>query len=150
MTGLEVIELLGLVPLSDEGGYWRQTWIDNASTAIYFLVQPDDFSAFHRLRGVELYHHYAGAPAEQWLLHADGSSTRNRLGSDLAAGERPMSVVPAGAWQATRTLGPWTLLGCSMAPPFSADVFELAQREDLLATHPDRGVEILALTRPDR
>ena len=41
-----------------------------------------------------------------------------RLGADLAAGERPQAVVPAGAWQAAESLGDWTLVGCTVAPGF--------------------------------
>ena len=147
MTGPEVIELLGLVPLEHEGGHWTQTWIDDDSTAIYYLIQPDSFSAFHRLAGVELYHHDAGAPAELWTLHPDGSTDVSQLGSDLAAGERPVHAVPPLSWQAARTLGQWSLLGCSMAPPYRAEAFELARRQDLLTAYPDHTAEILALTR---
>lgn len=144
----EVIALLRLHPLEPEGGHWAQTWIDDRSTAIYFLIQPDQVSTFHRLDSVEVYHHYAGAPAELWLLRPDGSSSVVLLGPDLAAGQRPVHVVPPGTWQGSRPLGPWSLLGCTMAPPFHPDGFELAHRADLLASHPDRAPQILALTHP--
>ena len=63
MTADEVIAQLGLQPLPREGGHWTQIWIDDNFTSIYFLLRPDDFSAFHRPGGIEQYHHYAGAPA---------------------------------------------------------------------------------------
>ena len=72
MTGPEVAALLGLEPLPHEGGMWAQTWIDDLSTAIYFLLQPGDFSAMHRLDGPEIWHHYAGDPVRLVLLHDDG------------------------------------------------------------------------------
>lgn len=148
MTADEVIALLDLQPLEPEGGHWAQTWIDDHSTAIYFLIQLDQVSTFHRLHSVEVYHHYAGAPAELWLLHPDGTSGLALLGADLAAGQRPVAVVPPGTWQGSRPLGAWSLLGCTMAPGFRPEGFELADRARLLASYPDRTPEILALTHP--
>lgn len=149
LTGARIVAELGLAPLPDEGGHWSQTWIDGHGTGIYFLLQPDDFSAFHRLPGPELYHFYGGAPAELWQLHPDGSSECLVLGMDLAAGHRPCRVVPGGTWQGSRTTGDWTLLGCTMAPPFRFDHFEIGLRDHLLAAHPHRRDVILALTRSD-
>lgn len=148
MTPARIIGLLGLQPLPAEGGHWAQVWIDERSTAIYFLLQPSDFSAFHRPGGLELYHYYAGDPAELWQLRPDGTSTVDVLGADLDAGQRPVIPVPDGVWQGSRTLGAWTLLGTTMAPPFSAERFQLAERDVLLASHPDRADVIEALTRP--
>jgi uncharacterized protein len=142
-----VIAILGLEPLDKEGGHWGQTWIDGTSTAIYFLLQPGDFSAFHQAGGVEHYHFYGGSPAELCQLNADGTSTSVVLGMDLGAGQRPFRSVPADAWQGSRTLGPWTLLGAAMAPPFSWDRFQLGGRATLMAAYPDRAAEIMALTR---
>lgn len=147
MTADEVIAILGLEPLPHEGGHWAQVWIDGHSTAIYFLLRPHDFSALHRPGGTELYHHYAGAPAELWQLRPDGTSGADVLGPDLAAGQRPAVVVPDGVWQGSRTLGEWSLLGCTMAPPYREDRFRLADRAALLAAYPDRGDVIDALTR---
>ena len=56
----EIIELLGLTPLADEGGMWSQVLLDEYSSAIYYLLAGDDFSALHRLPHPEIYHHYAG------------------------------------------------------------------------------------------
>ena len=86
MTGGDVVGLLGLVPLGEEGGMWREVWRDEQSTAIYFLLQPGDFSAMHRLDGPELWHHYAGAAVEMLLLGPDGSVEQPVLGDDLGAG----------------------------------------------------------------
>ena len=80
LSGGEVVALLGLKVLPVEGGMWREIWRDEHSTAIYFLVQPGDFSALHRLTGPELWHHYAGAPAEMLLLGPGGSVERAILG----------------------------------------------------------------------
>jgi predicted cupin superfamily sugar epimerase len=149
MTADEVAELLGLEPLSPEGGLWAQTWIDDQSTAIYFLMRPGDFSAMHRLDGPEIWHHYAGGPARLVLLHTEGTVTRPILGDDLAAGERPCIVVPAGGWMAAETLGDWTLAGTTMAPPYTDEGFELGDRDELAARYPSAAADIARLTREE-
>jgi predicted cupin superfamily sugar epimerase len=131
VTAAEVIRLLDLRP-HPEGGHFRETFRDaraidgrSASTAIYFLLARGERSHWHRVDAVEVWHHYAGAPLALSMADADGT-TVVRLGPDLAAGERPQAVVPAGAWQAAESLGAWTLVGCTVAPGFSFTGFELA------------------------
>lgn len=149
MTGSAVAALLGLEPLAHEGGLWAQVWSDENSTAIYFLMQPGDFSALHRLAGPELWHHYAGAPAQMLLLHPGNAVTRPILGDDLAAGERPFVPVPGGVWMGAETLGEWTLVGTTMAPPYQQAEFELGIPEDLAAKYPQAREEIIRLTRSE-
>jgi predicted cupin superfamily sugar epimerase len=124
-----VIAVLDLVP-HPEGGLYRQTWADAAGTAIYFLLRDGSESAWHRVHGrAEIWHFYAGDPVELSVSERspDGdTSHRSSLGVDLGAGQRPQAVVPAGAWQRARTLGEWSLVGCTVSPPFSFDAFELA------------------------
>lgn len=144
-----MIELLGLEPLAGEGGQWAQTWRDGHSSAIYFLLRPGDFSALHRLGGVELWHHYAGAAVEMLLLEPGGTVLRPRLGVDLAAGERPVIAVEAGTWMAASTTGSWSLVGTTMAPPFDDASFELGDRAALSAAYPEAAAEIARLTRED-
>lgn len=124
-----VLRALALEP-HPEGGYYRETWADESCSAIYFLLEAGRPSAWHRVRDrVEIWHFYAGAPLR---LDVDptGPGTpaaqQIELGIDLRAGQRPQGVVPAGAWQAARTLGAWTLAGCTVAPPFTFEAFELA------------------------
>jgi uncharacterized protein len=133
MTAEEIVELLGLQP-HPEGGFYRETFRApapdggrGASTAIYYLLRGGDVSAWHRVVDAdEVWHHYAGAPLEL-ILSADGQERRSvRLGTDLAAGERPQAVVPAGVWQAARPLGGWVLVGCTVAPAFEFAGFEMA------------------------
>jgi hypothetical protein len=145
MTAQEVVELLGLEPLPGEGGMWTQTWRDDHGTAIYFLLSPEDFSAMHRLDGPEVWHHYAGAPVDLVLLGA--SIRRPRLGDDLAAGERPCVVIPAGVWMGAATTGEWSLVGTTMAPPWEPYRFELAERNRLSADFPEAVEDIRRLTR---
>lgn len=142
-----VIELLGLEPLPQEGGMWAQTWRSPHGTAIYALLRPGDFSALHRLDGVEVYHFHAGAPLRMLLLHPDGQVTEPVLGVDLEGGQRPQLVVPDGVWQGSETTGEWTLFGTTMAPPFSWEGFELGDREQLAALYPQVAERIRRLTR---
>ena len=144
-----MIALLGFEPLAGEGGQWAQTWRDEHSSAIYFLLRPGDFSALHRLGGVELWHHYAGAAVEMLLLEPGGTVLRPQLGDDLAAGERPVVVVEAGTWMAAGTTGDWSLVGTTMAPPFNDMSFELGRRAALSAAYPEAAADVVRFTRED-
>jgi uncharacterized protein len=134
LSAEQIIELLELKP-HPEGGFYRETFRDAelpggraASTAIYFLLRAGQSSAWHRVDAAEIWHYHAGAPL-LLSLSADGvAATSQRLGADLLAGERPQCVVPPGCWQAARTLGPWTLVGCTVAPGFEFAKFELADK----------------------
>ncbi|HUG85925.1 MAG TPA: cupin domain-containing protein [Euzebya sp.] len=143
----DVATMLGLSPLQGEGGRWGQTWLDEHSSAIYFLLAPGDFSALHKLPSTEVYHVYAGDPMELAMLHPDGSWQTVVLGPDLAAGQRPTFPVPGGTWQGSCTLGDWTLLGTTMAPPFSVASLELGDPAELRRTHPGAAEVIVRLTR---
>jgi predicted cupin superfamily sugar epimerase len=133
LTAAEIIQLLDLKP-HPEGGHYRQTFKDSktiegaraVSTAIYFLLARGERSHWHRVDAVEIWHWHAGAP-----LVLDIATTKQRerimLGNDLAAGERPQGIMPAHAWQAARSLGDWTLVGCTVAPGFEFATFELAR-----------------------
>jgi predicted cupin superfamily sugar epimerase len=131
LTAADLIRLLELQP-HPEGGHFRETFRDRrtaagraASTAIYFLLARGERSHWHRVDAAEVWHHYAGAPLRLDIV--DGTQrTTVTLGPDLAAGERPQGVVPAGAWQAAQSLGDWTLTGCTVAPGFDFAGFELA------------------------
>ena len=95
------------------------------STAIYFLLQAGEISRWHRVDAAEVWHWYAGAPL--LLTVADAAGRRDfRLSIALTGGQRPQAVVPAQAWQQARSLGAWTLVGCTVAPGFDFAGFELA------------------------
>ncbi|SEC67408.1 hypothetical protein SAMN04489727_4641 [Amycolatopsis tolypomycina] len=133
---------LGLQPLPVEGGRWAQSWRSDAGSAIYYLLVAPEFSAPHRLDRVEVYVHHAGAPAEMLLLHPDGSVERPVLGTDVAAGERPQVVVPAGTWQATVTRGEWSLLGTVVVPPYTDDCVEFAPAAELASKYPEAAADL--------
>lgn len=136
MTAEDVIRLLDLQP-HPEGGHYREMFRDprtvdgrSVGTAIYFLLKAGERSHWHRVDAAELWHFYDGAALE--LEIADDAGRRVViLGPDLAAGQRPLAVVPIGAWQAARSRGDgkpgdWTLVGCTVAPGFDFAGFEMA------------------------
>lgn len=126
-----VVRMLDLEP-HPEGGYYRETWADDACSDIYFLLEAGEPSAWHRVQGrVELWHFHAGAPLVLAVDRRGPGTTAAEeieLGTDLGAGQRPQAVVPPGAWQSARSLGSWSLVSCTVAPPFSFAAFELAPR----------------------
>ncbi|HEY8013457.1 MAG TPA: cupin domain-containing protein, partial [Dongiaceae bacterium] len=139
----EVARLLDLGP-HPEGGFYRETFRDAAgaggraaSTAIYYLLPAGQVSAWHRVDAAEIWHWHAGAPLELTLF-AEGRHTVHRLGADLPGGERPQGVVPAGVWQSARSLGEWTLVGCTVAPGFEFAHFELAAPGEIPDAEPPR------------
>lgn len=100
MDADRVAALLDLVPLPGEGGRFRRTHGDAHSSAIFYLLTQQDFSALHRLTEVEVYHWYAGSPVRLLLLGPDpGSVQMPILGSDLEAGQRPQCTVPRKCWR---------------------------------------------------
>ncbi|MBL8564386.1 MAG: cupin domain-containing protein [Hyphomicrobiaceae bacterium] len=134
LTADAVIALLELAP-HPEGGFFRETFRDTAtvvgtgraaSTAIYFLLPAGVVSRWHRVDATETWHWYAGAPLELSIAPTlGGAPEATRLGPDLAAGERPQGIVPAHHWQQARSLGDWTLVGCTVAPGFEFSGFEI-------------------------
>ena len=131
-SAADVIRLLGLAP-HPEGGHYRETFRDAAmvdgrpaSTAIYYLLGLAEVSEWHRIDAVEVWHHYAGAPLVLTLSENGHDASAHHLGPDLARGQRPQLAVPAGAWQTATSLGAWSLMGCSVAPGFRFEGFELA------------------------
>ena len=128
----DIVEALGLQP-HPEGGWYRETFRDDAgggraaSTAIFYLLEQGQVSAWHRVTdAAEAWHHYAGGPLRLKLAAPDGPEERHVLGPDLFAGQTPQIVVPRGWWQAAEPLGAWTLVGCTVAPGFEFSAFELA------------------------
>ncbi len=156
MTHHEVIRHLDLQPLPGEGGYYRQTWNSDAGTAIYFLLTPGEngFSALHLLSEVEIYHFYTGDPV-QLLLFPPADSPGNVeeviLGNRLEKGASPQYTVPAGTIQGSRLIpgGRWALMGTTMAPPYSPDIFQLSSREELFHKYPAHKDLIIQYTREE-
>jgi uncharacterized protein len=163
-----IAALLGLTTLRGEGGRFRETYraplefpertlppvygaARAASTAIYYLLSPDTFSALHRLRGDEVYHFYLGDAVELLQLHPNGRGEVTVLGADLEAGMRPQLVVPATVWQGARLRpgGRYALLGTTMAPGFDFADCELGTRAALTRQFPACAALVRALTHDD-
>ncbi|MEI2387091.1 cupin domain-containing protein [Breoghania sp. JC706] len=131
LSAEEVVQRLRLEP-HPEGGFFRETFRDAAtvngrarSTAIYFLLPAGVVSAWHKVDAVEVWHHYAGAPLTLSLSAGEGKQEIT-LGPNILAGQQPQAVVPEGVWQSAESLGTWTLVGCTVAPAFEFDGFEMA------------------------
>jgi predicted cupin superfamily sugar epimerase len=143
----EIARRLGLEPLPAEGGLFRRTVSEPQLSAIYYLLAGEDFSALHVLEATEVYHFYDGAPLRMLLLHPDGRIEQPVLGRDLAVGQRPQLAVPAGVWQGSSSVGKWTLVGTTVAPPFEWAGFRLGDRAELTAAYPAAAARIAELTR---
>jgi predicted cupin superfamily sugar epimerase len=131
-----VIRRLKLAP-HPEGGHFRETFRDTGSvagrahsTAIYYLLRAGERSRWHRIDAAEIWHWYGGAPL-RLQISANGVIEDHILGSDLAKGQMPQIVVSAKAWQNAQSLGRYTLAGCTVAPGFLFDHFELAPGDKL-------------------
>jgi predicted cupin superfamily sugar epimerase len=119
------------------------------STAIYFLIAGDNFSAFHRLRSDELWHFYAGSPLTVHVIESDGRHSELAIGNNLGAGEVLQAVVRANCWFASRVRDPrsFALVGCTVAPGFDFEDFELGKRSELTRLYPQHRKLIEQLTR---
>lgn len=155
------IEKLGLVP-HPEGGYYKETYRSNqllkpegfpgarnTSTGIYFMLTKNNFSAFHRIKSDEMWHFYSGDALDVYVIHSNGELEVLKIGLDLDNGEMPQAVVPAGCWFASRVSneGQFSLVGCTVAPGFDFDDFEMADRQSLGNDFPQHQSIIKELTR---
>ncbi len=133
----ELIELLGLEP-HPEGGYYREFFRSprpvrlpdkreerRALTTIYFLLAADEHSSWHRIDSDEVWHYYEGAPLELLLIDPEARECGRHLLGKAGEESRPVAVVPGGYWQAARTTGEYTLVGCTVAPGFEFGSFRL-------------------------
>lgn len=118
---------------------FRRKFRDENSSSIYFLLESESPSLFHRLPGPEIFHFYAGAPVRIHILGPESGDARQpMLGIGLEEGERPQILVPGGTWQAAETTGDWSLVGTTMSPGFDWDRFKLARRDRLLRGWPEQ------------
>ncbi|OSC39443.1 cupin domain-containing protein [Mycobacterium decipiens] len=146
MTELpEWARLLDLDP-HPEGGWFRETWRSdliisrstlptdytgprNAGTAILFLLMPGQHSAWHTVRGPELWLHHRGSPVVLEAGPERNCTTTYLLGSDTSGGEHPQLLVPARHWQRARPRdNAPSLVSCVVVPGFDYDDFVLATR----------------------
>jgi uncharacterized protein len=149
-----------------EGGYYKETYRAaeiitqdalparfsgnrSFSTAIYFLLEKGDFSAFHRIKSDECWHFYTGNTLNIYVLHLNGKLEIIHLGNDLAKGDRFQYVVPAGCWFASEPAegSMFSFVGCTVAPGFNFADFEMAKAPNLALTYPQHATLIKKLCR---
>lgn len=157
----QLVERLRLIP-HPEGGHYKESYRSqesfipmgfdgqrNYSTAIYFLLQLGDFSGFHKIKSDECWHFYAGSTLWIHVIHPHGRLERIELGSDIANGESFQACVPAACWFASEP-APGTgfaLVGCTVAPGFDFNDFELAEAAVLSRQFPQHSSLIGRLCR---
>ena len=148
-----------------EGGYYREVYrsgefiqkkglpnryssFRSFSTSIYFLLKGNQFSAFHRLKSDEIWHFYTGSPLILYIILNAGKLLTVNLGNDPTNKEVLQFAIPKGAWFASRPSrkNSFSLLGCTVAPGFDFDDFEMGRQEELLQYFPQHSQLIKDLT----
>lgn len=161
----KLVKSLELLP-HPEGGFYKEVYRssktiaktalpDNFSgdrsycTSIYFLLTSENFSAFHRIKQDEIWHFYGGSSLSVHVIDSNGKYTEHHVGMNFEKGEQPQLVVPAGCWFASSVSqkDSYAFVGCTVAPGFDFDDFELANRADLTKEYPQHATIIQQLTR---
>ena len=161
----QLIQKYNLEP-HPEGGWYKQTYKSNEqipgnalperfganrtfSTAIYFLLEKENFSAFHRIKSDECWHFYAGDPLVIYVIDHNEELKIISLGNDLEKGQAFQYVVPANCWFASRPApgSEYCFVGCTVAPGFEFEDFELANAAELSAIYPEHKKIIEQLCR---
>ncbi|MCK5675134.1 MAG: cupin domain-containing protein [Spirochaetales bacterium] len=154
----DIIKKLNLVPLDDEGGYYKRTWTSDIElggiplgTAIYFLLinTNEGFSALHTLSTPEIYHFYLGDPFELSLFQKNGKVEKVLMGQDILNGEHLQFTVPGDVIQGSKIIGKgeYALMGTTMAPGFILEDFTLNSRKEMVSKYPEHENLIVSLTR---
>jgi predicted cupin superfamily sugar epimerase len=148
MNGKEIVQRLGLLD-HPEGGFYKETYRSlcsmkteqdttrNVCTAIYFLLENDNISLFHRIQSDELWFFHQGEPLEIVFIK-EGVLNTIILGNSFEKGEVPQAMIPAKTWFASgvKNRRGYSLVSCTVAPGFDFADFELASRENLLLEFP--------------
>ena len=161
----QIIEHLQLLP-HPEGGWYREVYRSDEilqadslpqrynsphhfSTSIYFLLEKEDFSAFHRISSDETWHFYKGSPVQIYILSHDGEITEILLGNNLMDGQLFQYTIQRDCWFAAKIVDStgFSLVGCTVAPGFEFPDFELAQRQNLCGMFPQHASIIEEFTR---
>jgi uncharacterized protein len=154
-----IIKFLGLNK-HPEGGFYKETYRSasksnfedfdgerNLATGIYYLLEENDFSAFHRIKSDETWHFYDGEVLELIEIDKDGELILTLIGNDVKEGDVPQYTVKAGNWFAARSRGAFSFVGCTVYPGFDFQDFEMADRESLINQYPDYEDVISLFTR---
>jgi predicted cupin superfamily sugar epimerase len=118
------------------------------STSIYYLLEDDDFSAFHRIKSDELWHFYVGTSAIEIVSVEDRKIRKQILGDDPNENQWFQLVVPKNTWFAASLVNKkgFALVGCTVAPGFHFDDFEMGT-EKLIEEYSEFEKEIVGLIR---
>jgi uncharacterized protein len=154
VTADQLVQKFTMLP-HPEGGYYKETYRciqtipqqilsrkfageRNISTAIYFLLEQGNFSGFHKIKSDECWHFYAGGPMNVYVIHINGHLEIIRLGNDINLSQTFQHVVPSGCWFASEPApnASFSFVGCTVAPGFDFDDFELAKAADLIKVYP--------------
>lgn len=141
-----LIDTLALQP-HPEGGYYRQIHKSasivtpddtrgprRALTTIFFLLPAGDVSRWHRVTSDEVWHFYEGAPLALFTADRDFATVSTHLVGPVSADDAlPVHVVDAGDWQAARSTGEYTLVGCTVGPGFEFADFTMLRDLPALA-----------------
>lgn len=159
-----LVDKLELLP-HPEGGYFKEVYRSkqvipqealkgfsgdrNFCTSIYFLLTSDNFSAFHRIKQDEIWHFYQGSTLLVHVIYQDGNYVCHEVGMDIENGQLPQLTVPAGCWFASsvKDLESHAFVGCTVAPGFDFEDFELAHKNELTELYPQHSKIIEELTR---
>lgn len=160
-----IIKQLELLP-HPEGGFYKESYRSplilgkeavlkgyagdrNVSTAIYFLLSSDNFSAFHRIRQDEVWHYYKGSPITLHVITKNGGYEHHLIGPEISQGQVPQHVVEGGDWFASEVSekDSYSLAGCTVSPGFDFADFEMAKRDDLINEFPEYKEIITRLCR---
>lgn len=165
MTAEQIIKFFNMKPLSQEGGWFVETYraaeqIKRAalpvslsgdrsiSTAILYLLTVDTVSLLHRLKSDEIFHFYLGGPVTMLQLHPDGGSEIVTLGGDILNEQKVQVIIPKGTWQGAfiKDGGRFAFMGCTVAPGFDYADYEQADRIQLISKYPKHREMITRLT----
>lgn len=138
----ELIEILGLTR-HPEGGYFREVYRSESSvypldgrpdraslTTIDFLLPAGEVARWHRVASDETWHHYEGDPADLFIADSEFKQLGRHVLGPVGHGSQPVHVVPAYTWQSARSTGAYTLVGCTVAPGFEFEDFEVSAAFD--------------------
>lgn len=133
MNARELVEKLSLLP-HPEGGWYREIYrarervqtrrgSRSALTTIHYLLEQSQSSRWHVVESPEIWHFYDGAPLE--LLEYDPAARRlvRHVLGDVRDGNETVAVIEAGVWQAARSRGEFSLVGCTVGPGFEFEDF---------------------------
>lgn len=149
------IKKLQLIP-HPEGGYFRETYRSgelcsvknlppgysgdrNFSTAIFYLLEGDQVSKFHKLKSDEIFHFYDGTGMIFRIIDITGNLTEKKLGIKFDEGQSPQILMKAGEWFAAGLThsDSFCLAGCTVSPGFHFDDFEMGDRDELIKMFPE-------------